>query len=208
MVSKLTPEVEKQAALVEQQATDIVSTLTSAFPGTEIATEAELEQASQALTGITKNLNEWEQTRKQIVGPANAFVRHINDLWKMRTEPVRAEEVRIRRMMGDFRAKEARRRQEEYEAALKESQEFFANGSPIPEVVAPIPEDVTRKVETENGSVQFTTVWKWAVEDEAQIPREYFALDTVKLNKVVKAGLRNIPGIRVYSEQVPAVRSR
>ena len=206
MNSEQNPEVEKQTSLVQGQTVAMLTALTSAFPGSEIASEADLELASQALTKIAKHMTEWEAKRKEIVTPANTFVRHINELWKRMTDPVRAEDLRIRAMMSTFRAKEARRRQEEYEAALKESENFFPDGSPIPEVIAPIPEDVTRKVVTENGSVKFMTIWKYAVEDETKIPKEYWVLDTVKIGKLVKAGARNIPGIRIYSEQVPAVR--
>lgn len=204
---KISPEITLQTDAVRLQTTAMTTSLAETFPGTEIANEADLVLASESLSNITKRLKEWETRRVEIVTPANNFVRHINELWKRMIAPVQLEDKRIRYMMSGFRAAEAQRRQEEYNAALKESETIFPDGSPIPEVVAPIPEDVTRKVETTTGSVQFMTIWKWAIEDQAQIPQEYFMLDTTKINKVVKAGIRGIPGLRIYAEQVPAVRS-
>lgn len=205
---KISPEVTGQTNEIRLQTIAMTTSLAETFPGSEIASEADLVLASEALGNITKRLKEWEARRVEIVTPANNFVRHINDLWKRMIGPVQLEDKRIRGMMANFRAAEAQRRQEEYNAALKESETIFPAGSPIPEVVAPIPEDVTRKVATTTGSVQFMTIWKWAIEDESQIPQEYFVLDTTKINKVVKAGIRNIPGLRIFSEQVPAVRSQ
>jgi hypothetical protein len=52
-------------------------------------------------------------------------------------------------------------------------------------------------------------VWKFVIDNEDQIPREYMVPDLVKIGKYVRA-LGNdakIPGVRVYSEKVVAQRS-
>lgn len=52
-------------------------------------------------------------------------------------------------------------------------------------------------------------VWKFVIDNEDQIPREYMIPDVVKIGKYVRA-LGNdakIPGVRVYSEKVVAQRS-
>lgn len=54
---------------------------------------------------------------------------------------------------------------------------------------------------TADAKATFVKVWKARVIDEAAVPREYLRVDTAKIDKVVKAGLRNIPGIEVYEEE-------
>ena len=46
-----------------------------------------------------------------------------------------------------------------------------------------------------------TTIWKYEIENEEQIPRTYLAPDLSKINAAVKGGCRQIPGIRIYPEQ-------
>lgn len=197
---------EAEVALVKQESETLVSDLIKTFPDTEIMDDTDLARASEALTSIAQHVRLWEAKRVAIVKPANDFVRSINDLWKRILAPVQTEESRIRTLMGRYRAAEQARRQAEYEASLVQSREIFPEGSPIPETVAPIPHEPIQRVHTEQGTVGFTTVHKWAVEDEAKIPQEYWLLDSAKITKVVKAGVRSIPGIRIYSEQVPTVR--
>lgn len=199
-------KAEAGIALVKQQSLGLVAELTSAFPGTEITGESDLTLASECLTRITKHLKEWEQKRTEIVQPANNFVRSINQMWARLVDPVKSEEARLRMMMSTFRAKESQRRQQEYEQGLKEVKEVFPGGSPIPEVVAPIPVDSLKHVVTQNGTVHYTNVRKWEIQDIALIPREYFILDESKISKLVKAGIEAIPGIRIFTEQVPVVR--
>jgi hypothetical protein len=201
-----TAKAEQGITLLRQQSLGLVAELTSAFPGTEITGESDLTLASEALTRITKHLKEWEQKRTEIVQPANNFVRSINQMWARLVDPVKSEDARLRMMMSTFRAKESQRRQQEYQEGLKQVEEVFPGGSPIPDVVAPIPADSLKHVVTQNGTVHYANVRKWEIQDIDKIPREYFILDESRIGKLVKAGIEAIPGIRIWIEQVPVVR--
>lgn len=50
--------------------------------------------------------------------------------------------------------------------------------------------------------------WTWEVEDLEKIPKEYFTLDRLKINSIVRTmkGKTNIPGIRVFQEPTIATR--
>lgn len=52
------------------------------------------------------------------------------------------------------------------------------------------------------------TEWDFEITDESQVPREYLMVDESKIRRVVRAGIRNIPGVRVYERQTLAVRGR
>ncbi len=57
--------------------------------------------------------------------------------------------------------------------------------------------------------ISFRKDWKWEVTDVSQIPRNYMMVNEVAINGVARAmkDKTNIPGIRVYPEQV-VVKSR
>ena len=59
-----------------------------------------------------------------------------------------------------------------------------------------------KTVRTEAGSVTIRSAWKFEVVDMAALPDEYKIADAVKLGKVVRAGVREIPGVRIYEEMV------
>lgn len=73
----------------------------------------------------------------------------------------------------------------------------------VPEVVVAAPPKVTR---TESGSASLRKVWAWKEIDFAKIPDEYKAIDVVKVNTAVKAGIRNIPGIEIFEEYKTVLR--
>jgi hypothetical protein len=70
--------------------------------------------------------------------------------------------------------------------------------APAPMIIAPPP--VSTRVVSDLGSVGVVKRWTFQVTDATLVPREYLAVDEVKIGKVVRAGLREIAGVRIYSE--------
>lgn len=58
---------------------------------------------------------------------------------------------------------------------------------------------------TDNGSVQVKHVWAFEVDDMGAVPPEYFTLDEAKVRAAVRAGTRQIPGIRIFQREQVAV---
>jgi|GEM_PF-3060731 len=46
-----------------------------------------------------------------------------------------------------------------------------------------------------------TTLWKYEITNEDQVPREFCSIDPGKLQAAVRAGFREIPGVRIFSEE-------
>jgi len=81
------------------------------------------------------------------------------------------------------------------EAAMSGTGEITESVNLIPEVAPP-----ARKVQTEVGSLGTAKLWKFEVVDATLVPRDYLAVDEVKIGKVVRA-LKletRIPGIDPY----------
>jgi hypothetical protein len=55
--------------------------------------------------------------------------------------------------------------------------------------------------------VSVSKVWKWELVDPMQVPTEYWSIDPAKLDAAVKAGAREIPGVRVYEDARVIARS-
>jgi hypothetical protein len=72
--------------------------------------------------------------------------------------------------------------------------EFTVDTTPV---VAPAP---VKKVATMSGTASTQVNWKYEVVDPALVPIDYMVIDYAKLTKVIKAGCRSIPGVRIYSE--------
>ena len=105
-------------------------------------------------------------------------------------EAARKEQERLRKLAE---AKQARQAAKAEEKGLEEPPVVI----PMPTIQAP-----PKTLNTASGSVTTRTVWKHQVVDMATLPDEYKIADDVKLGKVVRAGVREIPGVRIYEEMV------
>lgn len=45
------------------------------------------------------------------------------------------------------------------------------------------------------------TVWKFEIQDWQEVPQEFWMIDEAKVGAAVRGGAREIPGVRIYSEQ-------
>ncbi len=64
----------------------------------------------------------------------------------------------------------------------------------ITPVVRPISPDIT-------SPIKWRKDWTWKLTDVDKIPREYLVIDTVAINKDVKGGAREIPGIEIFQKK-------
>lgn len=73
---------------------------------------------------------------------------------------------------------------------------------PVPTVQAP-----PKTVKTAAGSLTVKTVWSFEVVDLSALPDEYKMADEAKLGRVVRAGVRQIPGVRIFETESLGGRS-
>jgi len=80
------------------------------------------------------------------------------------------------------------------------------NPAPVPVCVPPV--IVQREVPKTQG-VSAAVVWKFKIDDESRIPREYLMVDEKKLGAVVRAmkDKTSIPGVSVYPEGAARFRA-
>lgn len=56
-----------------------------------------------------------------------------------------------------------------------------------------------KRVHSETGNMTMTENWQWKLIDENQVPRTLMILDAARITKMVKAGLRNVPGLEIWN---------
>jgi hypothetical protein len=100
-------------------------------------------------------------------------------------------------------ADEARR------AALQKTieEETAAAQAAPPVVVAPVVEEKPRVTRTETGSGHLRMDWDFEVIDANQVPRKYLMVNEKAIRADVKAGLREIPGVKIFEKPVMNIRT-
>jgi hypothetical protein len=80
----------------------------------------------------------------------------------------------------------------------------------IPEVEDVVVEEIkTGPVKTEVGTMSSVAKWTYEVEDMAKVPRDYviMTIDDAKVKEDIDAGLRAIPGLRIYEDSIVRFRT-
>ena len=201
-----------------QEAEQLARTVADEARELQIVDDASNVVAATLLSQVTSTRKRIDALKKRWLDPLNQQVKLIRDDFTAMAAPAaEAEQILRGKVQVYYREKqEAARREEERLRKLAEKRQERAVAKaeakgeeppamdiPMPSVAAP-----AKTTRTETGAaVTMRKVWKWRVLDEAQIPREYFVLDEKKLNAVVKAGLRQIPGVEIYESEEVQVRS-
>ena len=167
------------------------------------------KEAVELGTRANKLAKEVDKRRMEITQEARDFTASVNNLAKQFTEPAKAVTAELKGKIGAYRqAKELERRKREAaerkareEAQRKIDEEArAANVEPVklPEPVAAKPANVTR---AESGSAHGQKRWTFEVEDETKVPRQYLTLDSPRINAAIKAGIREIPGLKIFQKE-------
>lgn len=172
----------------------------------------ETEKGAIVMAGQAKKLlKAMDDKRKQIIAEPDEFVRGVNGIAKMFRDQLAEIETGLKKKVSDYgwkkeleRRAEGKRLKEEAEALQKkidaEAKKAGVEAPPPPPAPVIKKETVTR---TESGSsAHLRTEWKMTgIVDFKAVPDEYKELNTKAVNAAIKAGTRNIPGLKI--EEVP-----
>ena len=161
---------------------------------------------------LTKKL---EQERKNIVEAPNLFIRKVNSFVKEFTAPLLEIERVLKTKISQYQTRLEMERREQEKKAREEAaklqaeldKEAKAKGvEPVkmaPVELAPV-ETVTR---TEEGaSAHIRKEWVGEIKDPEAVPREFCTPDMKLIREAVKAGKREIPGVKIYEKSTTVIR--
>ena len=183
-----------------------------------VITDAATKEGVVKMTGRAKKLDKAiEGLRKAAVEPFNEHVKRVNGLCKGYQKRFQDITQGLTDKITIYdRAEAATRREAEriaqgaarkIEAEARKAAEAAgvpAEEVPTVSVVLPTAPTVTR---TEEGSSHSRAVWKWKIVDVDALPRDWMIPDEKAINGAVRAGLRSIPGIRIYEETQTIIRT-
>jgi hypothetical protein len=181
-----------------------------------IASDADEKICIETGVIIARIEKDLENSRKKIVDPLNKQVKEINSFFKPFTDNLAALKETARQKIGDYRAEKERKRLEEQrrlDAILAKQREdelkkAAETGTAAPAIGLTIPvAPVANTVHSDTGAATGRTVWKWSVEDLSKVPDEYFILDEKKINGLVRGGVREIAGLKIYEDKEVSFRT-
>ena len=175
--------------------------------------------AGEELTRIKATQKRLETIRKGMTQPLDAAKKAIMDFFRGPEAKLSQAESGIKRAMIGYSDEQDRLRREEQrkadERARKERERLEAQAAAaaasgkagraeqLQERAATVVAPVIHREAPKVTGVNMRDVWKFAIEDEAQIPRAFLAVDESKIRKHVAnmKGDTQIPGVRVYCEK-------
>ena len=164
-------------------------------------------KSTEDIKAATNDLSIIQQLRKRItekqkeyLDPIKKHVAEVTDAFKLLLEPLMVADKITRDKVLEYRdtlrkLEEARRQAEELQAKLEDRE---------PEAVAVV--NQPSRYHAELGTTGTAKIWKWEVEDFAEVPDQYKMLDGTKVGKVIRAG-GSIPGVKAWQEESLRVTS-
>jgi hypothetical protein len=173
-----------------------------------IVTDKDVSDATNDLSLMSSLKKAIEEKRREYVDPLNTHLKTINDLFKTLSEPLSQADRTTREKVLAYRAEIERKRKEAEEINRQKEElarrEAALNHGEVTIDTTPIvvPTSAPETVRTDAGTLGTQDHWIFEVTDFGLLPNEYKIVDSAKLGKVVRAGLHNIPGVRIWNEPV------
>jgi len=165
-----------------------------------INTDEDRQQANAIRLRVKDWLDRFGAIENDICAPIYKAWKNAKDRFKEGRAPAEAFLAKVDAELQADRSRQlaaqAKEQQRQNDLAQKRIERAQASGRvlPIPVAVAPIVQDVGKKVVTESGAVTWVDNYVPQVIDETKIPREYLMPDMKKLAAACKAGIE-VPGV-------------
>lgn len=167
-------------------------TLHAFLENTPIAldTVAKYKEVSLAFGKIAKAL---EAKRTEAVKPALEEQRRINGIFKPTIDKLDSFSKRLYEKVSDFVKAEEKKEVERKALEAKANAEKLLVGKSVEktDIAQPTSPAVT---------VSETKTWEFEVVDVLLVPRQFLTVDERKVRESIKAGVRSIPGIKIYQK--------
>lgn len=159
---------------------------------------------------IGKLLKALDTEKKTTTAEAQAFVQAINNDAKKISDPLSRARADLKNKMRQFAAfleAERRKQQKAIDDANKKLQaeldeEAKKSGIEAPKVAPIVPPPPSKTVgRGAEGSTSYEKrMWKGEIIELKKVPREYCEPSQRLINEAVKAGIRTIPGVKIFED--------
>jgi len=174
------------------------------------------KEAIDAAARSKKLLNALETERKRVIEAPDKFVRSVNAFCRTFKQPLDGVASTLRQKIATYQFQKELERRKIQKAMREEAARLQAKleaeaaqagieAPPVMPVPAPKPDSITR---TEGGATaSIRTQWTGEIEDADKVPREYCSPDEKKISQAIRAGIREIPGVKIFEKPITVLRS-
>lgn len=167
----------------------------------EIKNQIDAEEAISFAVESRTLFKKIELLRKEITEPARKFINKVNDSAKVFTEKLDKVEEILKAKLDAWKKK----KEEEQKLAQKQA-EVFAQAMELD--VIPYVDEAPKAIRSDNAMTYEKVEWKFDVEDLSKVPMHLLMVDEDKVKQMLRAGIRDIPGLKIYSETKTVIRTR
>lgn len=206
---KVKPEADEAVIALHEQSLKLEQYATALV----ITNDGDIKNATNDLSIISGLKKAIEEKRKEYTQPINDHLKAVNEAFKALVEPLTQADKITRTKILDYRAEQERQHQEAEDIARTEREiaerKAALTGEPVvvPEVVEVAPAAPDR-YRTEMGTLGKAVIWKFEVIDFSLLPDRFKMENATLIGKVVRAGEREIPGVKIWSEDSLRVTAR
>jgi len=195
--------------LVELQRSQ--STIEIAVRALIVNSQETLERAldfTKEIIGLKKRAKE---EKDFYVKPLKAHIKDIDNRWNPIISKIEEVEKILRKdkiepyqisVVAEAKRQEEKLRQEQIKKFERETAKAEKKGVVPPPPPAPVKIEVPKV-----AGLNMKEIPAYEIEDETKIPKEYWKVDEVKIGKAVRAGIKDIPGVRIFKKMTSAISS-
>lgn len=157
-----------------------VQSLTDEARSITITTARDIEEAGYTLKKLSDSKKQVEDYRISMTKPLNESLRAINNFFKQFSEPLTDVDRDVREKIKVFN--------EQFKEKETIDQRDYA--------------EMSLASRNKVGGVKLKKVWTMEVIDSSLVPLEYMLVDEIKIRKFISAGIREIPGIKIFQKEI------
>lgn len=141
--------------------------------------------------------------KKQIDDFAKSLTNELNNAVKsLRSQIQKYEEEKERRRLEELRRIEEERRRQEEELRRAQTQNDADQITKIQQLA----EIEQKAAALSEKSSSLRMIWTFEIEDFSKIPLEYLELNETKVRQAIQAGVRSIPGLRIFQKSTLVIK--
>jgi len=165
-----------------------------------VETSSDVEEASGFLKKISDSLKNIENKRLSFTAPLNQSLNEINLSFRAIRSPLEKARDIVSSKILFWRRKEIERQEKEEERRRKIQEAHAKQGH---QVNGPV---ILERPQNTIGNAQARKIWKFEVINFSQVPDNYKELNQVSVNNAIRAGIKEIAGLRIYQEDILAIK--
>lgn len=166
-----------------------------------------------------------EDSRKATKEPVLDLGRAVDAVFKTVSDPLHDAKTAVERAMTAYAQEHARKQQEAARKAAEEAQQRAREQAelaameaelmgedvppetpPMPEVTIPSNAEASRITSDYGVTASLRGRWTYEVVDSASVPRHLLMVNDAAVKAAIKAGERNVPGLRIFQETKIGIR--